>query len=200
MKTLFSLLFCLLTVCATASAGVFVTPTGVAVSGVIDGDLFLPHPFDGDTIDYLTFEVTTRGPIRLIGTNIDNSVFLAMGRIVPGDPQFDTVPLPYVLFANLSPPPPEFTHTLDPGIYLVQIAEERYRDGDLGYEFLPVNRQGGGFVRAPYSFALEGTFTPLDFMEGNLDGTFTITQVPEPSIAALLCLAATAGFVRRRHR
>ena len=201
MKTPHYLLFFALGGFAAVEANVVLTPTGVTVTGVIDGDLFLPHPFDGDTIDYLTFEVTARGPIRLIGTNIDNSVFLAMGQITGPGQSFDIVGLPYLLFANLNPPPPEFTHTLDPGIYFVQIAAEHDEDNDINSEFLAVNRLGGGFVRAPYSLAVEGLFSPLDFMEGNLNGTFTVTSVvPEPSTAALLCMATALGFFRRDQR
>jgi hypothetical protein len=161
----------------------------------------MPPPFDGDTIDYLTFEVTATGPVRLIGTNINNSVFLAMGVVVEGEP-FDIPGLPYVLFDNYPlTTPPEFTHILNPGQYLVQIAEEDFRDGDLyPFGFLPVHRSGGGFVRAPYSFALEGPVRGVEFMEGNLDGTFTITPViPEPSTALLVGAAlAACGFTRRR--
>ena len=182
-----------------APAAVTLTPTGVIVEGVIEGDGLLPHPFDGDTIDYLTFEVTTRGPVRLIGTDITSSIFLAMGVVVENEP-FDIPGLPYLLFDSHSPIDPELTHILDPGVYLVQIAEEEFRDGDLyAFGFLPVNRSGGGFVASPYSFTLEGQFQALDFMEGNLDGTFTVTHVPEPSAAALLAVAAAAfGLTKRR--
>ena len=201
MKMPFLVSVCLILCGSPVVAGVIVTPSGIFVQGVIEGDLLLPHPFDGDTIDYLTFEVTTTGPVRLIGTDINNSIFLAMGQIVPGYSRFDIVPPPYLLFTNhTTTNPPEFTHILDPGIYLVQIAEEQYEDGDLGYGFLPVNRLGGGFVASPYSFMLEGQFQALDFMEGNLNGTFTVTHVPEPSSAALLCMAAAAGLLTRRNR
>ena len=185
----------------TSSAGVIFTATGIFVEGAIEGDAALPHPFGGDTIDYLTFEVTTTGPVRLIATGIGSSTFLAMGQVVGGSEPFDIVIPPYLLFYNRSPIPPEFTHILDPGIYLVQIAQEEYEDGDLGYGFFPVNRSGGGFfIPSLYSFALEGQFQVLDFMEGNLDGTFTVTHVPEPSVIALLLPALAAGFIGRRRK
>jgi hypothetical protein len=120
-----------------------------------------------------------------------------MGQIIPGEP-FDIVPPPYLIFPTRMTPL-EFTHILDPGIYVVQVAEEQYREGDLGPWFEPVHRSGGGFVAAPYSFAVEGQFQALDFMEGNLNGTFTVTHVPEPSAAAIVGAALAAiGFARRR--
>ncbi len=182
-------------------AAVTLTSTGVFVEGIIEGSLGIPGVI-GETIDYLTFEVTTTGPVRLIATDITRSIFLAMGVVFGGGEPFDVPGFPYVLYTNHSiVNPPELTFTLNPGLYLVQVAEEEFRGGDL-YEFgyLPVNRSGGGFVASPYSFTLEGQFQSLAFMEGNLNGTFTVTQiVPEPSTAALAAFAAMAGeFFRRR--
>ncbi len=185
-----------------ASVGVVSTPKGITVSGAIEGYGNLPPPITGNTIDYLTFEVTNSGPIRLVANNIYYGVFLAMGIVVEGEP-FDE-PLPsYLLFSNYpAPNPPEFTDILGPGKYLVQIAETDFYDGDLyPYGYLPVNRDGGSFpFPAPYSFTLEGSVIPLDFMEGNLDGTFTITHVPEPSTTALIFTAAVVGLFKRRDR
>ena len=200
MKTRFLFTLCLVAVCSACRGGVTITSGSVFVEGVIDGSAINPF-FRGDTIDYLTFRVTTAGPVRLIATDITNAIFLAMGEDVGGGEPFDSVGLPYLLFDNSSRVnPPEFTHILQSGFYLVQVAEEEFRDGDLyPYGFLPVNRSGGGFVASPYSFILEGQFEVLDFMEGNLDGTFTVTHVPEPSTAALLgTVVAAIGFARRR--
>ena len=201
MKTPSFIFLCLFVAVPLAYSAVTLTPAGIFVEGTIEGSDIEPV-FKGDTIDYLTFEVTTPGHVRLIGTNLRSSVFLAMGVVVGNGEPFDGVGLPYLLFDNYpQTTPPEFTHLLNPGRYLVQIAEEEAFEGDLyAYDFLPVNRLGGGFVRAPYSFALEGPVRGIDFMEGNLNGTFTITRVvPEPSTAALLGVAmGMVGFTRRR--
>ena len=200
MKTSFIFILSLKVASSIVCAGVTIAPGGISVEGAIEGGLTDPL-FSGDTIDYLTFRVTTAGPVRLIATDITNAIFLAMGEDVGGGEPFDSVGLPYLLFDNSSRVnPPEFTHILQSGFYLVQVAEEEFRDGDLyPYGFLPVNRSGGGFVASPYSFTLEGQFEVLDFMEGNLDGTFTVTHVPEPSIATLISTAvAVIGFAWRR--
>jgi hypothetical protein len=109
MRALFLISLCLTLGVSSLRAGVTVTPNGLFVEGIIDGDLFLPPPFDGDTIDYLTFEVTETGPVRLVGTNLTSSVFCAMAEILPeGD--FVNVPPPYRLFDNYPlTTPPEFT-------------------------------------------------------------------------------------------
>ena len=124
MKTLHLISLCLTVFGSSAIAGVIAIPTGVTVQGVIEGDLVYPHPLGGDTIDYLTFEVTTTGPVRLIGTGLHFSQFLAMGVVVGGGEPFDIPGLPYLLFRETNEIDPEFTHLLDPGIYLVQAAEE----------------------------------------------------------------------------
>lgn len=154
----------------------------------------------GHTIDYLTFEVTMTGPVRLIYTDFSPTVFLALGEIVPGDTRFNRVGLPYLLFARTDsdPRPPEFTRTLNPGTYVVQATTDDYRGGDLGDTFRPTTASGGLFTTAPYSFAIEGPIRGLEFLEGNLDQTFTVTQVPEPSPATLLFLAFATRLLPSR--
>ena len=198
MKTSLLISICLFFYSSCLNAAVIMTPNGIFIQGVIEGSGQEPI-FRGDTIDYLTFEVTTTGPVRLIANDITNSVFLAMGVVVGGGEPFD-IPS-FLLFTNHSiVNPPELTFILNPGLYLVQVAEEEYREGDLGNYFVPVNRPGGGFVASPYSFTLEGQFQVLDFMEGNLEGTFTVTHVPEPCTAALLFMAVAAELLKRRNR
>ena len=183
-----------------ATAGVTFTSTGVSVSGAIEGSGAEPI-LRGDTLDYLTFEITAAGPVGMRWTDIGSSLFLAIAQVVevfdPGDERFLNLVGPYVVFAN-SPP---LTRILDPGTYVIQVAESGYRSGDIGFDYLPVNRQGGGFIVAPYTFALEGQFQALDFKEGNLNGTFTTTQlVPEPGVLSLLGASAAACLSRRRRR
>jgi hypothetical protein len=200
MKTSLFIFLCLFFSGFSSPAAVTLTATGVFVEGAIEGDGF-SLGVDGDTIDYLTFEVTTTGPVRLIGTGLRSSQFLAMGQDVGGGEPFDIVGIPYLLFRTTNQTHPEFSHILNPGIYLVQIGALDDEDSDLYPYFTPVNRSGGGFgIPYPYSFTLEGQFQALDFMEGNLNGTFTVTPVvPEPSAAALLgAVAAALGFTRRR--
>ena len=195
------LAFCI----SVSTAAVIVTPTGITVDAALNGRLGMPGVI-GETLDYLTFEVTTAGPVRLIGTDLSSTVFLALGQVVGPSEEIHDIGDPYRILYRRGddpfnpPPPPEFTRVLDPGIYVVQVAKEGYRGNDLGLAFVPVNRQGGGST-APYLFAVEGAVRGLEFLEGNLDGTFTVTQVPEPSAVALLgATMAAAGLIRRKRR
>ena len=74
MKTQLSIVASLFFSLSITSAAVTAIPNGLFVEGVIEGSLTNPF-FHGDTIDYLTFEVTTRGPVRLIGTGLRFSQF-----------------------------------------------------------------------------------------------------------------------------
>ena len=196
MKTKLLSLCAVLSLQSAAMAGVLFTPSGVSVSGIIEGSASNPI-YRGDTIDYLTFEVTTRGPIRLIASGVDEVFFLALGRVVELG-LFGLVLPNYLLFPSNTSTPAELTRILDPGLYVVQMAEEEYRGGDLGPGFVPANRLGGGFDASPYRFEVEGAFTPVDFLEGNLNGTFTVTHVPEPSTLALSLATLTACLTFRR--
>ena len=65
---------------ASLHAGVIVTPGRITVQGRLEGDQFLGTSI-GETLDYLTFEVTARTSVRLIGTDLTHSVFLAMAHV-----------------------------------------------------------------------------------------------------------------------
>ena len=62
----------------------------------------------GETLDYLTFEVTARTSVRLIGLDLSSDVFLAMGQVVGGGEPFDVAGFPYRVFeGNFQSPPSE---------------------------------------------------------------------------------------------
>ena len=165
----------------------------------LEGDLFTGRAI-GETLDYLTFEVTTRTPIWLIGTDLSSTVFLAVAEVFGVDKQFDAVIPNYRLFDTGTVAIPELTLSLDPGLYVVQVAVEEFRGGDLADTFIPVSQTPAIVSTAPYRFALEGEVRGLEFLEGNRDRSFTVTQVPEPSIAALFLTVVVAGVFRRKRR
>ena len=195
MKTLILLCLSITLFHLPLHAGTIVTPGRISVQGRLEGDQGRGTTI-GETIDYLTFEVITRTAVRLIGTDINSSVFLAMAEVFPGG-ELTNAGQPYRLFYNSTPPVPQLTLVLDPGLFAVQIAVEEYSDGDLGDSFVPVENSDAIISTVSYSFVLEGDIRGLEFMEGNRDRTFTVTTVPEPTVAALLLTAFAAGFIRR---
>jgi hypothetical protein len=57
-----------------------------------------------------------------------------------------------------------------------------------------VNPEGGGFTNGPYAYSISGDVRALEFWDGELDGSFIITRIPEPGtgllLASALCLLA----------
>ena len=198
MKTRLYICLCLLLCGSITSAAVIVTPGRIFVEAALEGDALTGQAI-GETLDYLTFEVTTPTSVRLVGTDLSSAVFLALAQVVENN-DFDYVGEPYRLFCPGSNPPPEFTRLLGIGTYVIQVAVEEYEDGELGYGFLPVSSTEAIIATAPYSFALEGSVQGLKFLEGNRNGTFTVTQVPEPSAVALLFAATATGVITRRRQ
>ncbi len=70
---------------------------------------------------------------------------------------------------------------------------------DIFDGFTAVNPEGGGFTRGDYAYSIAGDVRALEYWDGELDGTFKITIIPEPSVV-WLGVAAGAFALRRRHR
>ena len=176
-----------------------VTPGRIEVQASLEGDQFLATNI-GETLDFLTFEVATRTQIRLIAISLRGTLFLTIGQVVGGGEPFDEIRPPNTLYGSNLPTPPEFSNFLDPGTYVVQVAVEAYED--LGPDFIPVENTSDIISTVPYRFALEGNVRGLEFLEGNRDRTFTVTQVPEPSAAwlSLAALACAGRGWRGQHR
>ena len=72
---------------------------------------------------------------------------------------------------------------------------------DIFDGYVPVNREGGGFPQAPCEYYITGDVRGLEYWDGHLDGTLTVTQIPEPGGLSLilLLLLATQMRTRRQH-
>jgi hypothetical protein len=64
--------------------------------------------------------------------------------------------------------------------------------------YVAVNPEGGGFIQGPYQYTITGDVRGLEYWDGHLDGTFTVTFIPEPASAALVGLAFGLSLWRRR--
>ena len=149
MKTRLYICLCLLLCGSIASAAVIVTPGRLFIEAAIEGDALTGQAI-GETLDYLTFEVTTPTAIRLIGTNLSSTVFLALTQIlVPSNEFFHVSGLYLLFYEGEQRPTPEFTRDLEPGRYAIQIAMEEYRGGDIGDTFVPVPTRRRSFRQLP---------------------------------------------------
>jgi len=199
MKRFLGLLACV--------AGVLpVSAAVISISGTIDGDAVL-GPEDGDTLDYLTFEVLSPG-IVVLNSATDSTVRYLLAEFIGREDVFGDLSTtgPFRLVWDcLGPacrdsPPMILSRHLEPGVYVV-IALERFRTSYDHFDgYVPVNLEGGGFSFDLYNYTLEGDIRGIEFREGNLDGTFTFTRIPEPGAVALLGIAWATLLPRRRRK
>jgi hypothetical protein len=165
----------------------------IEVAGVLDGGIIAPG-VTGDTMDYLTFEVLTTTTVTV--TSGFNSAFrLRLAAFIgitedDGTTPFGFLGNPYILDQTNLMTRDSLTRTLNPGIYVTSMAMRERNSYDVFDGYMPVNREGGGFTSGPYGYSISGDVRALEFREGNLNNTFTITVIPEPSAAGLLCGSA----------
>ena len=190
MKATLLSLLCL--VSSIASAAVLTTPGRIEVQASLEGDAPF-GPLIGETLDFLTFEVAAPTTVRLVATRLIGTVFLAVGQIYEPGLLGDAAPN-YRIFHYSTP---ELSLNLLPGLYAIQSAVTEY--DDIAPTFTPVSQTSGNISIVNYSYYLEGNVRGLEFMEGNRNGTFTVTQVPEPSVG-LLSISALLLAAQTRHR
>jgi hypothetical protein len=103
-----------------------------------------------------------------------------------------------------SPPFASLSVIVQPGTYVVTHGiANRIEDDNQIYEpeygYVAVNPRGGGFTSGTYGFTVEGDIRGLEFRDGELNGTFIVTNlVPEPTAALLLAVGAGLSLRRRR--
>ena len=184
MKSILLALLCLGS-CISQGA-VIVTPGRIEVQASLEGDAPL-GPIIGETLDFLTFEVATPTSVRLVATRLSGTVFLAVGEIYEPGLLGNAAPNYRIFYFG----PQELTLNLFPGLYAIQAAVTEY--DDIAQTFVPVNNTSAIISTVNYSYYLEGNIRGLEFMEGNRDRTFTVTQVPEPTAAWLMVAALAFG-------
>jgi hypothetical protein len=177
----------------------------IDVCGSINGSSGTPNVI-GDTLDYLKFEVLTTSTVRIEmqagAARHVLGVFLGISTefgFPTGFPYY--VSTPCVSDGCVRSATGAYVEGLLPaGIYVLATGESRSTSYDIGDGFTPVNPEGGGFIVDIYSYQIRGDVRGLEFYDGNLNGTFTVTQIPEPRLAGLIGLGIFCFSTRRRPR
>ena len=193
------MLICASTACFTEISGAAVvqTPGIIKVEGILNGGIIAPD-ITGDTLDYLKFEVLTTSSIT-ITSGFNSALLLHLAQFIGRDDEFGFVGDPYYLTQESSTEWDFFTRTLEPGIYVTTMGVRRNTSYDIFDGFQAVNPEGGGFTIGEYGYSIAGDVRAMEFWDGELDGSFKITIIPEPSATALWGLAAMAvGFRNRK--
>lgn len=198
MKTpLFCIIPCAILWClpAVSHATVIQTPGLISVDGELNGGLIAPGAV-GNTMDYLKFQVLT--PTRItITSGFGDEARLLLAQFIGRNDEFGFIDNPFYLVQTSRTEWNSFTRMLDPGIYVTVMAVLYHTSYDIFDGFVAVNPEGRGFTRGPYAYSISGDVQALEFWDGNLDGTFVVTSVPEPSTALLLSTTAALLWLRR---
>lgn len=182
-----------LSLTSAVQSAVIQLPGRIEVSGVLDGSAGIPG-VNGDTMDYLTFQVLTTTTVT-VTSGFGGNRRLQLAQFI-GIEEDGKVPFGFI--GNTGPyrleepvgPTAFFTRLLDPGVYVAVMGVRDRTSYDIYDGYVPVNIEGGGFIFGPYAYSIDGDVRALEFREGNLDRTFTITVIPEPSTTALFAGSA----------
>lgn len=175
----------------------------ISIEGVIEGDSRQPMGIRGETMDYLKFEVMNTSDVRITGTDLSWERLLILAGYTGRDDKFEFLGNPFEFEDNYPDPElPFIERQLDAGTYVIVVDSTEDSGYDIWDGFVPVNRGGGGFSIAPYSFEVSGDVRPLEFWEGKFDptpyGSFDVTIIPEPSSVLLLTFGAGGILFYRR--
>jgi hypothetical protein len=158
----------------------------LVVSGRLEGDshhLFLR----GDTMDYYKFEVTTGSTLRVEIEPFYAGFLFQLAAYIGLDSEFASVGNPYRIYPPGREGNPQFLERhLDPGQYVVATSAGGRSSYDIFDGYKAVNPEGGGFPSAEYRYTITGNVRGLEYWDGHLDGTFTVTSIPEPGTASLI--------------
>jgi hypothetical protein len=175
----------------------------IRVEGFLEGDVML-GPERGETMDYYKFSVTNPGTVRIDVPRFYAGPQFYIARFIGREDEFA------FLGFRIDPPGPciepncpdlFFERSFEAGEYVVVLSASSLGPNssyDVFDGYVPVNREGGGFSQFPYQYDITGPVTGLEYWDGHLDGTFTVTSIPEPSSILLTCLGLTALIRKRR--
>ena len=156
------------------------------VEGFLEGDV-LPGPEDGDTMDYYKFEMLTGGTIRIEVVPGFEGFLFETASFIGVEDSFGFIGNPYRILPPRTEGHPQFLERyLDQGEYVVVTQAGGRSSYDIFDGYVAVNLEGGGFPQAPYAYTITGDVRGLEYWDGHLDGTFTVTLIPEPSVALLV--------------
>ncbi len=180
-------LLCVMMFCSplAACAAVIQTPGLIAVAGVINGDGSSPPGIRGDTLDYLKFEVLTTSSVT-VTSGFGSGFRLLLAQFIGRNDEFGFIGNPFYLEQTSSTDYSSLIRSLDAGVYVAVMNVADNTSYDIFDGFVAVNPEGGGFTNGPYGYSIAGDVRALEFWDGELDGSFIITSVPEPCTAAYL--------------
>lgn len=193
-----------------AFAGFIASPASAVaatllVEGHLEGDAS-ELLFRGDTQDYYKFEVVTDGTVRIEVPRLFGGVYY-LAAFVGANDEFGFIGNPYRIERNLPcqdlvcTEPRILERFLPSGQYVIVATGGGRTSYDVYDGYKAVNREGGGFGQAPYAYTITGDVRGLEYWDGHINGTFTVTQIPEPATACCLLLAGAAmSRGRRRFR
>jgi hypothetical protein len=152
------------------------------------------------TLDFYTFEVVNSGVIRF-ETNLNPDFEHFLFGIVDGQVPFDPIGHPFILSDNCRDPfectinesSVFFERVLPEGSYVVMTSDSTEGDWDWFDGFVAVSSDVG-FLSAPqnsYEYSIVGDVRGIQQWDGQLDGTFRVSNIPEPSVftlSVLFCL------------
>ena len=171
------------------------------VEGFLEGSANQPV-LRGDTMDYYKFEMLTDGPVRIEVIPEFGGFLFEMASFIGLEDRFGFIGNPFRIIPPGPDGHPQFLERhLDQGEYVVVTQGGGRTSYDIFDGYVAVNPEGGGFRQARYAYTIIGDVRGLEYWDGHLDGTFTVTLIPEPSMALL----ATVGgcwlvCTRRRWR
>jgi hypothetical protein len=189
-------------------AGIMACPASLPaatllVEGYWEGSAFEPF-FRGETQDYYKFEVITSGTVRMEVPRLYGGVYL-LAAYIGVDNEFGFIGNPFRIERNLPceelicTEPRILERFLPAGQYVVAATAGGQTSYDIFDGYVAVNREALGlFGQAPYAYTITGDVRGLEYWDGHIDGTFTVTQIPEPSSAAALLSATVCLLGRRR--
>jgi hypothetical protein len=173
----------------------------IRVEGFLEGDV-TSADFEGDTMDYFQFEVLTTSPVRIEVVPGFGGALYFLAQFIGLEDEFALPPLGVP--RRIDPPGregrPQFIEGEFPaGIYVFVASAGGRSSYDIFDGFEPVNREGGGFQQFPYQYDITGDVRGLQYWDGHLDGTFTVTNfIPEPTASAFLLLPLFLLTKRKR--
>ena len=95
-------------------------------------------------------------------------------------------------------PPVFLDKDLPIGEYVLIITAGGRSSHDVFDGYVPVNREGGGFHQFAYQYDITGPVRGLEYWDGHLDGTFTVTSIPEASTLYGVGSVLMMGLIKGR--
>ena len=173
----------------------------IRVEGFLEGSA-ASLEFRGDTMDYFQFEVLTTSQVRIEVVPGFEGPLVGLAQFIGREDEFALTPIgiPRAIIPPGLGGGDQFIDVIFPAGIYVLITEAGGRSSyDIFDGFVAVNREGGGFQQFPYQYDITGDVRGLQYWDGHLDGTFTVTNfIPEPKTSAFLLLPLYLLAKRRR--